>query len=247
MKKIFYTIGAFFIVTLFTMRASADVTVTFVLNLGDTLTAGTNGVHVAGTFSDEAATTTAGDSLNNWDPASTAGGFTDNGNGTWSLSIVFPESSIGDTLQFKFLTDNMWGTDETHIDSTCGINSGVGSFNRSLVIPSVSSTYSASFNTCGTLSVTGIHEVKGAVSSIDIYPNPAVNNASVNFSMKSGKNVEITLQNYTGQIVKKLAQGYQSAGGHMLNFSVENLVNGVYFVRISEDGQLSSKSFLINK
>jgi hypothetical protein len=75
------------------------------------------GVHVAGNFQ-------------GWDPATTA--MTNAGNGIWTYTFA---AKPGDTLQYKFVNGNAWGSDETKITAKCGISNGLGGFNRVFIVP----------------------------------------------------------------------------------------------------------------
>ncbi len=89
-----------------------------------------NGVHIAGNFQ-------------GWDPAATA--MTDNGDGTWSYTADF---LAGQELQYKFINGNAWGQDETGITADCGVDNGVGGFNRVHVVTSTTSLAEVCFNSC---------------------------------------------------------------------------------------------------
>jgi hypothetical protein len=76
-----------------------------------------NGVHIAGSFQ-------------GWDPAATA--MTNAGNNIWTYTTTL---NPGDTVQYKFINGNAWGTDETGITADCGVSNGLGGFNRSTAVP----------------------------------------------------------------------------------------------------------------
>ncbi|MBI1307577.1 MAG: T9SS type A sorting domain-containing protein [Bacteroidetes bacterium] len=102
----------------------AQVQVTFQVDMSKQ-TVGANGVHVAGSFQDEAGF--AGD----WDPSTSA--LTDgDGDGVYTLTVTLPADSV---YQYKFVNGNAWGNDEG-IPSSCNVGG-----NRGLTVPS-SGTYS---------------------------------------------------------------------------------------------------------
>ena len=78
-----------------------------------------DGVHVAGSFQ-------------GWDPAATELLDPDM-DGIYAVDI---EANAGDTLYYKFLNGNSWGTDESVPDPACGGAGGFGS-DRFLVVPDV--------------------------------------------------------------------------------------------------------------
>lgn len=122
-------------------RAAADVIpvqvvvqtqVTFQVDM-DTFTIGAGGVRIAGTF-------------NGWNPASPSAVMTRVGTSNiYQRTITV---NAGDSLQYKFLRDSLWGFDEM-VPAACGIAAGGPIFNRLLVAPSVPVTTPAViFGTC---------------------------------------------------------------------------------------------------
>lgn len=106
--------------------------VTFQVDM-DTFTIRPGGVRIAGTF-------------NGWNPASPAAIMTRVG--TSSIYQRTITVNAGDSLQYKFLRDSLWGFDET-VPAACGIFAGGNTYNRLLVAPSVPVTTPAViFGTC---------------------------------------------------------------------------------------------------
>ncbi len=122
-------------------RAAADIIpiqvqvqtqVTFQVDM-DTFTIRPGGVRIAGTF-------------NGWNPASPAAIMTRVG--TSSIYQRTITVNAGDSLQYKFLRDSLWGFDET-VPAACGIFAGGSTYNRLLVAPAVPVTTPAViFGTC---------------------------------------------------------------------------------------------------
>jgi hypothetical protein len=108
-----------------------DVSVNFSVDM-HLQTVSPNGVHIAGNFQ-------------GWNPSSTA--MVDAGNGIWTYTAKIPP---GDSLQYKFINGNAWGSDETGITADCGISGGAGSFNRFAIVPNAATFDLASvcFNSC---------------------------------------------------------------------------------------------------
>lgn len=114
------------------VQATVQTQVTFQVDM-DTFTIGAGGVRVAGTF-------------NGWNPASAAALMTRVG--TSSIYQRTITVNAGDSLQYKFLRDSLWGFDET-VPAACGILAGGNIYNRLLVAPSVPVTTPAViFGTC---------------------------------------------------------------------------------------------------
>ncbi|MCB0734326.1 MAG: T9SS type A sorting domain-containing protein [Bacteroidetes bacterium] len=115
MKKGYLLIALLLVATF----SFAQVSVTFQVDMSKQ-TVSSNGVHVAGSFQDEAGF--AGD----WDPSTAA--LTDgDGDGVYTLTVTLPADS---TFQYKFVNGNAWGGDEG-IPSACNVGG-----NRELKVPS---------------------------------------------------------------------------------------------------------------
>ena len=96
-------------------------TVTLNVDMNDEVVS-EDGVHVAGSFQ-------------GWDPAATELMDPDQ-DGVYSVDI---EANAGDTIYFKYINGNAWGSDEGVSDPTCGGAGGFGS-DRWLVIPDTNTT-----------------------------------------------------------------------------------------------------------
>jgi hypothetical protein len=83
-------------------------------------TVNANGVHIAG------------GKINNWTPGAT---MLNNG-GAGTIYSTYVTLNARDTVQYKYLNGNSWGTDES-VPSACGVSNGVGGFNRQFVVPVV--------------------------------------------------------------------------------------------------------------
>ncbi len=83
----------------------------------------------------------------------------------------------------------------------------------------------------------GIGNVEGIATSdmvneVNVYPNPAEDNARLTYSLKESQEVTVTLQNMKGQNLKVVDQGRQATGEQNLNIDVSNLDAGSYIYSI---------------
>lgn len=246
MKKTFTLFTLTFLMFAVLARAQ-DITVTFAVKMGTYIANGgtisPNGIHCAGTFATLGSTTITSD----WAPDS-SGAFASVGADVYALDVVFPSTSAGDTLQFKFLNNNNWGAcdvdQECSIPAECSINGG----NRLFVIPAQNSIFTAAWDSCGTTTaVSGISPVHGNITDIKVYPSPAQSNVSISYTSTKSDNVTVALRNYTGQVIKVLFNGTQSAGIHNYNVDVSNLANGMYFVTAQSGLAMVQKPFEVGK
>ena len=96
--------------------------------------------------------------------------------------------------------------------------------------------------------VAGIENPAAFISSVSLFPNPAVSNTSLNLSLTENKQVEIQVLNILGAEIGKtiISAGLQGANDYKLD--IANLSEGIYFARISLNGALAStQKFIISK
>lgn len=128
---------------------SDNVTITFQMDASN-ITVNTNGIHIAGSFQ-------------GWDASTTA--MTDLGNGIWSYSFT---TNPNQTFQCKFINGNDWNGSEI-VPAECGIDNGLGGFNREIIVGTSSQTFPAiCFSECNPCNV-GVSE---RIPTLTTYPNP---------------------------------------------------------------------------
>jgi hypothetical protein len=84
------------------------------------------------------------------------------------------------------------------------------------------------------------------------YPNPFNPATTIPFNLAKNGDVELTIYNLRGQLVKNLVTGYQPSGQHQVvwNGHDENgeiVPTGVYFVRLATNGQAVAKKLNLIK
>ncbi len=115
------------------VRGNLITTAKFVVDMRNQ-TVNANGVHIAG------------NKINNWNPAATL--LTNGGVGT--LFSTFVTLNARDTVEYKYLNGNAWGTDET-VPMSCGVPNGSGGYNRRFIVPVADTVVVAvnCFSLCG--------------------------------------------------------------------------------------------------
>jgi len=68
------------------------------------------------------------------------------------------------------------------------------------------------------------------------YPNPFNSSTRINFTMKKGAVVDISVYNYKGELVKNITNNYYEKGSHFVIFESKNLTSGIYFYKMKSDG-----------
>ena len=88
---------------------------------------------------------------------------------------------------------------------------------------------------------TGINNVDANISSVDLFPNPTVNETSVSISVINSSDVTISVLNNVGQIVYQTVSAL-NAGSNKVNIDTKQFAAGIYNVVIaSETGSLTKK------
>tara|TARA_B100000927_G_scaffold284039_1_gene272463 strand:+ start:1 stop:864 length:864 start_codon:yes stop_codon:yes gene_type:complete len=84
------------------------------------------------------------------------------------------------------------------------------------------------------------------VDGIFVYPNPSTNFTNVNFNLINSSKVSVKLLNVLGQ--NMFSENYNmSAGLQNIKIDVENLINGVYFLEININGEVTSQKITVTK
>lgn len=79
------------------------------------------------------------------------------------------------------------------------------------------------------------------------YPNPFNPTSTINFTIPSSQNVELSVYNMLGEKVAELLSETMSAGDHSVSFDASNLSSGIYFYRLQVESFVSSKKMVLLK
>lgn len=79
------------------------------------------------------------------------------------------------------------------------------------------------------------------------YPNPFNPSTNINFELSHAGLVEIDIYSTVGTKVAQLVNSIYSSGNHTIAFNASNLSGGVYFYKISFDGNIEVKSMTLVK
>jgi len=92
------------------------------------------------------------------------------------------------------------------------------------------------------LQTIGIDEQNTFASAISVSPNPSQGKSELKFSLLENAQVEITLFNMQGALVKNIFNGKLSRGENNIDFSTSGIAPGTYLVKVSN----GSKSNYLN-
>jgi hypothetical protein len=75
-----------------------------------------------------------------------------------------------------------------------------------------------------------------ATINLGNYPNPFVGSTAISYGIAAEGNVRLEILSQTGQTLKVLNIGYQTAGNHSYSLEANDLKPGIYFYRLSVTG-----------
>lgn len=98
-----------------------------------------------------------------------------------------------------------------------------------------------------TWSQVGLESVSGAISSANVYPNPAKDRATLSVSMQEGTNAVISVVDVMGRTVIDLGTKSMGVGENTFEINTQDLSNGMYFVKVATDNGITTKKFNVAK
>ncbi|MFK7947122.1 MAG: T9SS type A sorting domain-containing protein [Saprospiraceae bacterium] len=84
-------------------------------------------------------------------------------------------------------------------------------------------------------------------TSLNVYPNPAVNDFNVSFEINEASDMNITLVNGIGQTIRTISNETFAAGEHLINVNTADLAAGTYFVTIRSEEGTTTKTITVAK
>ena len=106
----------------------------------------------------------------------------------------------------------------------------------------VSDFFSADSDGNGT--VAAINELENV--SVSVYPNPVSSSATVEISTVENSDVTLNLINILGELISSNVYNL-NAGNNKVNFNVNNIENGIYFVQLNINGLTTTKKITVTK
>ena len=85
------------------------------------------------------------------------------------------------------------------------------------------------------------------LESLIVYPNPASNDLSIEFSLAETTDLEVAVFNNLGQRVHVLNNETYTAGSNNLRLDVGNYAEGVYLLTFTSNNGISTKRFSVNR
>jgi hypothetical protein len=140
-----------------------------------------------------------------------------------------------------FATANDWEDVSIPIINYAGMSDvviafeGISAYGNSLFLDDI--------NTTGVVSTENV----ALETSLNIFPNPAVDNFNVSFELTETADLEISLVSAIGQTIRTIETGSFVAGEHMINVNTADLATGTYFVTIRNGAGVTTKTITVQK
>jgi hypothetical protein len=172
-------------------------------------------------------------------------------NGIASAPIIVSVTNIDPTITNVFGTfAATQGGGATYVWVDCNNGNAPVGVTTQIFTPTVAGNYGViiSLNGCTSTSecVLGINENE-AVSSFNVYPNPATENVEVSYALKNNSTVNVTITDLSGKVVYASNLGNKAAGAHALNVNTTTFSNGIYVVNFATDNAVITEKLVIRK
>lgn len=200
----------------------AQITITYQVDITPMLDASIplapEGIRIGGNFAE------IGSTLPDWTPSDAACEMTNIGGNYWSIEVTYPSAAAGETQLFKFVNGD-WGSNEgaPALDE-CGVEDGLGGFNRTFVIPTESTTICFEWDDCTSCAELSTNEA--SFSSFNVYPNPAKD--LVNFSVQAKEAAFVQIHDLSGRVVARATQ----INGNDIQVNISGLAPGTYVYNV---------------
>jgi hypothetical protein len=79
------------------------------------------------------------------------------------------------------------------------------------------------------------------------YPNPFNNSTTIKFNLRESSHVGISIHDITGRLVEMVADEKMLSGYHNVSWSPKDLSSGIYFCKISTDGESQTQKMVLIK
>ncbi|MBA3681831.1 MAG: T9SS type A sorting domain-containing protein [Bacteroidetes bacterium] len=95
-----------------------------------------------------------------------------------------------------------------------------------------------------TFLISGINENAKDALQFSVFPNPANEKCVVSLNLNENSNLEISILNYLGQVVKQVNHKAQF-GTNDIEINIANLKSGIYFVNVKNGNATSTKKLVV--
>lgn len=86
-----------------------------------------------------------------------------------------------------------------------------------------------------------------AALGLKLAPNPTTENTTLSLNLNKSMDIKVSVVDVVGKEVKAVFDGNMTSGSQNLSISTQNFANGMYFVRISANGNSTTLKLVVNK
>jgi len=95
--------------------------------------------------------------------------------------------------------------------------------------------------------VTSVEDKESTLSTLDIYPNPSIDNTNIKFTLKNSNSVVINVYNMMGELVYSQNNGTLPAGVNQVSINTVNFASGMYNVVINAGNYNTTAKVIVSK
>ncbi len=82
-------------------------------------------------------------------------------------------------------------------------------------------------------------------SSVEIYPNPIIDDATIHINILKGAEVNVSVYDVYGKIIERVVGSGLNPGHHKFQWTTENLQSGIYFCRVKIGDRLINRKLIV--
>ena len=79
------------------------------------------------------------------------------------------------------------------------------------------------------------------------YPNPFNPSTTISYEISREGNVHLGIYNLNGQLIETLVNGHKASGNHSMMWNGDGMSSGLYFYKLSFEGEVLTKKMLYMK
>jgi hypothetical protein len=88
---------------------------------------------------------------------------------------------------------------------------------------------------------TGINDIPGNISKLNVYPNPAINKVTVSIELIEQTDLTIDIVDITGKQIAVISKDKNASGSLNRTYNTDALANGIYTIRINAGGKVVNR------
>lgn len=92
---------------------------------------------------------------------------------------------------------------------------------------------------------TGINESNQSIKDLQLFPSPANDKLTLNYTMNTSLDVSVSITNIQGAVIKNISLPKQITGNHTVNIDLSYMKNGVYFLELNAGEKKQVRKFTI--